>query len=210
MIAAPAQAAEHDAQVWTTAAAKLRLDEDWALNLEAQGRFGDDVQRLNETQFKASVLRRVGPGLKIGAGYGHMIKNRAGGPDRHENRIWQELAWKPETGIKTSLSFRTRVEQRIIAGDTGWRVRSRLKATRPLGEGASLYAYGSEEAFFFLNDADWGARSGFDQSRIGAGLGWRFSQMASLEAGYLNRFKPAPDTEDKMNHIIALTVVLRP
>ncbi len=205
----PVRAADHEAQAWLATSAKLRIDEKWAVKLEAEGRFTDDLQRYGQTQLKATLSRKLGSQITAGLGYGHMISNASNAPDIHENRIWQELTWKPETNTTVEFALRARLEQRFFSNgdDVGWRFRQRAMATRPVSDDFYLYGYG--EAFFYLNDTDWGADSGFARWRTGAGAGLELSPKATLEGGYINQYEPVSDGPDDMAHIFLIAFSLK-
>ncbi len=206
---APARAAEHEAKAWLATSAKLNLNRDWALKVEAEGRFGDDLRRYTETQLKTLLSRKVGKDFTAGFGYGHMISNIENAPDTHENRLWQQLVWKPETGSDVTIALRARIEQRFFStgDDVGWRARNEIKATLPVSE--SVYVYGSGESFFYLNDTDWGAESGLQRLRSRVGVGFDLTEAASVEAGYINQYEPVSGA-DKFDHILAVTISLSP
>lgn len=84
-----------------------------------------------------------------------------------------------------------------------------------LGSGApyttkngSLRAVLWNETFVQLNDTDWGARSGIDQTRTFVGIGLPVGSRVTIEPGYLNQivYRPGPN---RMNHIAALNVFAR-
>lgn len=79
-----------------------------------------------------------------------------------------------------------------------------MKASYPLGSHLGLVGY--EEIFFNLN----GARSGFDQNRLFAGLAVPLGTPANavFEIGYLNQFIRAGTGDDRMNHIPSLQLLL--
>ena len=68
----------------------------------------------------------------------------------------------------------------------------------------------SPEAFFDLNDTDWGADSGFAQNRFFAGLAWKFDPEwhTTVEVGYLNQFLRDRSDDDSMNHILSMNLFL--
>ncbi|GJL91947.1 MAG: hypothetical protein DHS20C04_16060 [Hyphococcus sp.] len=205
-----AHAADHDGQVWLTAAVNIDLADRWGGVLEAQTRIGDDISTMKVSQFKGILLYDLTSTFSAGVGYGYMIANKPGG-DIAENRIWQEVNWKIDSGDKNGLAFRTRLEERFFesGNDTGWRLRQRVKLTRPIRDGSSTYLFGSGEFFFALNDTDWGARDGFSESRLSAGIGARLSRMLKIEGGYLNQCKPKSAAEDDMNHVLTLSLTTK-
>jgi len=206
--ASPAMAASHDAQTWLTGAADIQLDDRWALDIEINGRFTDVADRLGESQYKAVFTRQLSPSFSASAGLGRMIKHNAGAGDRNENRLWQAATWSPGEIAGVAVATRTQLEQKFISGDLGWRARQRISFKRPLNERTHLFATG--EAYFTLNDTNYGARKGFEQLRLGGGAGYRVSESVTLKASYLNRWKVQAGAEDEISHIIGLTVVLRP
>ncbi|MEZ5894591.1 MAG: DUF2490 domain-containing protein [Parvularculaceae bacterium] len=206
-----AHAEEHDLQSWLTGVAKIELSKKWDTVFEATWRFGDDLSRLQTTQVKGSLLYSLADNISIGGGYGYIVSKRPGN-DIEENRIWEELNWKPGKIGGVSVALRTRLEERFVetGSETGWRFRQQIKLTRPIHDGASNYVFGSGEILIGLNHTDWNARYGFDQSRLSAGMGFKLSDTLKLEAGYLNQFQPRRAAEDRMAHALAVTVKFEP
>ena len=64
-----------------------------------------------------------------------------------------------------------------------------------------------DEVFVNLKSTDWGTVQGFDQNRGFVGIGYRFNPNILTEIAYMNQFiQTAKD--DRMNHILSLTVFL--
>lgn len=63
-----------------------------------------------------------------------------------------------------------------------------------------------DEAFFHLNDTDWGARTGFDQNRAFGGLGFKRTPDAKgrVEFGYLNQTLDIPSGNDRTHHLLSV------
>lgn len=61
-----------------------------------------------------------------------------------------------------------------------------------------------DEFFIKANSTPAGGKSGFDQNRAFAGLGWTFSQRFRFEAGYLNQYLTHPIQQGArtMHHLI--------
>lgn len=140
-------------------------------------------------------------------GYGWIRNSAPGQADVDEQRIFQQVIWKPLIEA-VSLQSRTRLEQRFVqtGNDTGWRLREFVKVTWPLPglDRLALAAY--DEIFFALNDTDWGARTGFDQNRLFAGPQWRFgSSGIRAEIGYLNVIVNRPG-DDVMSHLASFNL----
>ncbi|WP_425409591.1 DUF2490 domain-containing protein [Hyphococcus sp.] len=205
---ASAGAQDHDAQIWLTGSTKISLDDKWSMSGEVNVRFNNLTDRLGQTQLKLNLVRDIGAGVSLTAGYGHMISHNENMPDRHENRLWQAIGWEFLKTDNYAFATRTQLEERFINGDAGWRLRQRISLKRTISK--KMYVYGSGEGYFFLNDTRWGAQSGFEQLRIGAGLGVHLRDGMALETGYLNRLKIVRDAEDEMSHIIGVTLKFRP
>jgi hypothetical protein len=201
----------------------------WAM-LAAQGTFAvvdsslgklrwwfDLQPRFTEDSGYEQLLVRPGLGYDLGGGaslwlgYAWIETDPEGGDDFEEHRIWQQFLWAGRTGA-LAVQSRTRLEQRFVetGSETGWRLRQFVKLTPPLAVGscASLAAY--EEAFFDLNDTDWGATEGFTQNRLFVGLAWKLDDAgrATLETGYLNQYLARERRRDTMNHLLSVNLLL--
>lgn len=208
--AGAAHADQDDAQAWLNFTAqgpiKGRLL-GWA---ELQGRFGNDVSQLSQTIVRPALGYQLNKSWSAWVGYGR-ITNHNPGPSVAENRLWQQLSWSGTQVLGGTLSTRTRLEQRWVeTGDeTGWRVRQLFKFIRPLRPGGDTGLVLSSETFIALDDADWGARAGFDQMRNFAGIGFTVAPKARLEAGYMNQYIDRAGPNDRMNHIASLNLLVR-
>jgi hypothetical protein len=180
--------------------------------LEGQGRFDDDSSRFNQGIVRAALGHALGPRAVLWAGYAFIpTRPRGPGNDIVEHRPWQQLTWRaaaPFAGL--TLSTRTRLEQRFVEGgaDTGWRFRQLVKLTRPLGTDERLYLALWDEVFVNMNSTDWGARDGFDQNRVFAGLGIHLVPGWVTEVGYMNQYIDRDRRADASNHVLSLTLFL--
>lgn len=206
--ASPALSATHDAQTWLTGTAEFQIDQSWSLDVEISGRFTDFADRLGESQYRAVLTRQLSPAISASAGAGAMITHHVGVANRTENRFWQAVVWSPGSIADISIATRTQLEQRLIDDGFGWRARQRISFKRPVSKRVHLFA--SSEAYFALKDTAYGARSGFEQLRLGAGVGYRLSENILFKASYLNRWKAGQGVEDEMSHIFGFAVVVRP
>ncbi len=209
---APAHAADHDLQAWLSVATNLKFSRTITANVEFQERFTDDLGRASQLQAKASLHYILNPSIRLGAGYSHTWLNRAGAPDDEENRLWQELHWKPGRMAGAGVTLKTRLEECFFdsSDEVAWRLRQQVKLKWPVRIGPVGYVYSSEELFFTLNDTDGGAQSGFDKARLSVGFGAGVSKAVSVEAGYLNQFQPRPAADDRVSHAMMLTVTIAP
>jgi hypothetical protein len=160
---------------------------------------------------------RVRPTLFLTAGYAWTPGwTRADGPRDwgeltlvDEHRTWQQLMWTPNdpsTGVAAQV--RVRLEQRYRPGldDVGSRVRVLWRGQAPISRDRAWTFVVWNEAFFGLQDTQWGQRRGFDQNRAFVGVGWQaMPTRLRLEAGYTNKWtlREGPDNVD---HIAALNM----
>ncbi len=210
LAAQPARADEHDAQAWLNVTVLGPVSGKILAWAEVQGRFGDDASRLSQSILRPGVGYQISPRVSLWAGYGR-ITNHNRGPDVGEDRLWQQLLWNAGTIAGGAVTSRTRLEQRFVEGgsDTGWRVRQFVKFNRPLRKGGDTSFVLTSETFIALDDADWGARAGFDQIRNFAGVGFSVTPKARIELGYLNQYIDRPGPNDRMNHIASASLLAR-
>lgn len=204
----PAAAEDHEAQSWLALKAGFDLGGGWTAGAEAHGRFAEGPARLDQSQLRATLEHQTFERLSFGAGYSRNVTNRSGAPDEREHRFWQEANWKPGEIAAVSFALRTRIEERFSSagGDTGWRLRQRVRAKRAFDGAAPAYAYVSGEAYVALNETGWGMRDGFEQWRTGAGLGFELSEGLAVETGYLNVLRPRDGAEDGVTHVLEITL----
>lgn len=205
-----ALADETDNQAWLNATGQYRLNGRLLLWAEAQGRFGEDASRLTQSIIRPGLGWQAAPKVSLWAGYAR-ITNHQPGKDQAEDRLWQQALWNIGPMLGGTVTSRSRLEQRWVdgGGDTGWRVRQFLKYERPFRPGGDASLVLTSETFVALNDADWGARSGFDQMRNFVGVGLSVAPKMRVEAGYLNQYINRPGDNDRMNHIASVSLLKR-
>ena len=205
-------------QIWAMALAqggfgfvhpKLSRVRGW---LELQGRWRSFGQ-----SYETGFLPRVALGyaitdqITILSGFAAVESDPAQKKPFTELRPWQQLTWNlPVKGF--TLQSRTRLEQRLIQSNLGWRLREFVKTTVPVPGMDRVYLAAYEELFFDLDDTTWptgGQRRGFRQNRFFAGPGFRLdrSKHVSLEVGYLNQWIDRR-REDRDNHVLSLNLFL--
>jgi len=182
----------------------------WRWWFDGHARFFEDADGYGQSIVRPGVGYAITDKSTLWVGYGWIRTSPASGSDFDENRIWQQWTTSASLGTAT-LSWRSRLEQRFVEGgdDVGWRFRQFIKLSQPIAFDSRLRLVGYDEIFFGLNNTDWGARGGFDQNRLFAGLGWQVEQGTNIEVGYLNQFVRRQGTEDLMNHILSLNLLLR-
>ena len=195
----PARATEDDTQFWVVGTIVGEPAEDLTAALEINPRFrgatvGDDL-----LQTRATLDYRLSPAVAVGAGL--LYAEFQGG---NETRTHQQV------NIRAGqVQFRTRLEERFFAGADRMelRLRQRVQATFPLGEGTAFVTSG--EMYSILrsrrNDGDakvdqWRAQFALQHS-LGAGV--------TGAVGYLLILVPR-DGPNRVSHVpqIGLTVRL--
>jgi hypothetical protein len=189
--ALPARAADADLQAWTL--------------LTAQGHVSERVRLYAELQPRVA--------LSPGAFFDRLLVRGAVGWDlRRDVTVWLGYAWTPtfpggfrdeqrpfqqltvgEALAGGRLLNRTRLEQRLVAGDDlSLRLRHMVRYARPMAEGSPWLLAAYDELFWNLNAPERGARQGFDRNRLFVGVN-RVAGGVTLEAGYLLEVSRRPE-----------------
>lgn len=176
--------------------------------LDVQDRQRDEGEHFDQLLLRPGLGYALTDRLTAWAGYAYIATDPVRRDEFGENRVWQQLTYNAPTEAFT-LQGRARLEQRFLEtdGDTGWRLRVMGKAMVPLNSEKNLFASVWDEAFWDLNDTDWGERTGFRQNRAFAGLGVHLNEAHKvwLEVGYLNQWidRRGPDKE---NHLLSISL----
>jgi len=131
---------------------------------------------------------RIAPWISVWAGYAWVPVSRDATDDVvHEHRIWEQVILQHAFDFRLSLQARTRLEQRFseAGSDVGLRLRQLVRAGWQFVPDVPLGVVVWDELFVGFADTDWGARGGFDQNRLFAGLFLQMAPFARLELGYL-------------------------
>lgn len=210
LCALPARADTDDGQAWLNLTVQGPVKGKLLAWAEVQGRFGDDVSRLSTSILRPGVGYQLSRDVSVWVGYARVTTHNPGA-DIGEDRIWQQVSWNAGQVLGGSFSTRTRLEQRLLENgtDTGWRLRQFVKYSRPFRKGGDTALVATSELFVALNDADWGARAGFDQIRNFAGVAFSVSPKARMEFGYLNQYINRPGPDDRVNHAAAVNLLAR-
>ncbi len=209
--ALPFPACADDFQLWTALSANGPVSDDsrFLVWFDGHARFRDDASELGVSIIRPGVGWRLNDDVSAWAGYARVVARRDGAPDVKENRIWQQATYRLGGAFGGALSGRTRLEQRLIEGadDTGWRARQMIRYARPLAD-TPFSAVVSNETFIAFNDTDWGAASGYDQSRNFVGVGYKLADNVSVESGYMLNHIARQNTDDDFNHVVSVSLSL--
>ena len=176
---------------------------------DAHLRLRDDTGGFNQSIVRPGIGYALKGNHALWAGYGWIRSDRVTGGGFDEHRIWQQWTYAPKLDDWHFL-HRSRFEQRLVetGDDLGFRWRQLFRAQRILTSNPQWSLVGWDEAFFHLNDTDWGANAGFDQNRVFLGFGFKRSDDARtrLEIGYLNQFVNRRNATDGLNHILSVNL----
>ncbi|WP_428408618.1 DUF2490 domain-containing protein [Hyphococcus sp.] len=204
-------AAADDFQLWTAVAANGPVEEDgrFLVWFDGHARFRDDAGDLGVSILRPGVGWRLNRDLSLWAGYARVVSRQENAADVEENRLWQQATYGVGDVLGGSVTGRSRLEQRFIdgGGDTGWRVRQLLRYSRPL-TGTPLSAVVSNETFIAFNDTDWGAASGYDQSRNFVGINYKATDHLAVESGYMLNHIRRDNAADAFNHVVSVSLNL--
>lgn len=125
-----------------------------------------------------------------------------------EHDVFPALTYSANTDFGT-ISGRSMADFRFTntGANTGYRYRQMARFVHPLEFEPRLSLVAWDEVFFNLNNTDWGQKTGIDQNRAFAGVGWNFDKNFRVETGYFNWFlnthNPHSGT-DTVRHMLAV------
>ena len=199
-----AQAADQDLQLWFPLQVIHPIKEKWALSMQVEVRFKDDITEFSELVLKPGVHYHPNPSWGLAVGYKYIDKYEA----PNEQDPWQEVSYN-KTFSTLVTGYQVRLEERLIDDISGVlpRLRFLTHLSYPLGDGPH-YVAGFAAVRFNLDDKGAGPVSGFEQVRAYAGLGHHFGRHMQFEFGYLYRYERERVGEDLSDHVIHLQLVI--
>jgi hypothetical protein len=213
LLYAPAALAQTvvDTRLWTTIGAQGRMGSTspWQWSADTLVRLRDGVRTLDVAGERVMLSRGLTKRSSVGAGYGFTTTFPDEDDAVREHRFIEQYAWSTRWR-RSTLSFRTRLEQRLIEGNdrTMIRIREQVRITRPVATKLALTLVVWDEYFAYANTTS-RARRGFDSNRAFAGLRHAIASNATLEIGYLNLFiRGQRGSRDRLSHIGSATVGL--
>lgn len=198
-----------------------RLSDKVGIHFDAQVRTSDDLESVKNLLIRPGITWFIDDSKNATAGYA-LIKTfqkleGISDADLTEHRIWQQFIYNHKVG-RVALTHRGRLEQRFIGQLNedvfSQRLRYFIRALVPLKDTAgSPFSKGAfvalqNEVFVHLQNKD--ALNGyvFDQNRAYAALGYRFSPVVDLEAGYLNQASKGK-ARSTVNNVVQLAIYTR-
>lgn len=211
LLSAPcAMAAQEDEQVWLAQFSTIEVGQKVLLFTDVQLRFTDGADRLGQVLLRPAVGYRITPSDTLFLGYAYVRTEPLNGTPTDEHRMFQQALVRVVGGPgKTTVTSRTRLEQRWLEGRSGmgWRLRQQVRLDAPVAKGLNAIVWA--EPFVNLDTTAWGQRAGFDQLRGFAGVGLPIARGIAIEAGYSGQYVNRFNVPDRMNHIGSLSLTIR-
>ncbi|MEJ2163459.1 MAG: DUF2490 domain-containing protein [Robiginitalea sp.] len=164
----------------------LGAQETGEIHTEAQFRYYETLSEFNQLLLRTGLNYHISEKAIATLGYAYIDTDPTYEDsqdllnDLKEHRIFQQFILLNKVG-KFNFEHRYRLEQRFLdiegEKDTRHRVRYRLQLTFPLSQTFFLNFY--DEIFLNLQDDI------FNQNRLYAALGYRFSKKGNIQVGYL-------------------------
>ena len=156
--------------------------------LEGQSRFDGDWSKWYQGMVRTAVGYSLSDRATIWAGYTWLPTHNIGKPYVSQQDLWPAFRYVLPTDFGT-VTFRTMWESNFGQGDqVRERPRQMIKFMHPFDFEKRLSFITWDEVFYRVNTTNWGGKSGFDQNRVFAGLGWSFNSNVRTEVGYMNQY----------------------
>lgn len=170
--------------------------------LEGQSRFDGNWEHWYQGMVRTAVGYSLSDRATVWVGYTWLPTQNIGKPYISQQDVWPAFRYVLPTGIGT-FTFRTMWESNFLRGEqVRERPRQMIKFMHPFGFEPRLSFIAWDEAFYRVNTTTWGGKSGFDQNRAFAGLGWTFNSHVRTELGYLNQYiDDAHHINSTMHHL---------
>jgi Protein of unknown function (DUF2490) len=171
--------------------------------VEGQARINDNWDHLYQGVVRAAVGYSLSDRATIWAGYTWLPTQNLGKRYVNQQDVWPAFRYVLPTDYGT-FTFRTMFESNFIQGsDVRFRPRQMIRFMRPMEFEPRLSLIAWDEFFIRVNSTQFGGKSGFDQNRAFAGLGWTFNKNVRFEGGYMNQYlDDATHTNNTMRHLI--------
>lgn len=189
---------DHNQNGWYMYFGDHKLTPKWGLHTEVQWRRHNIIADPQQLLIRTGINYDLTPAAMFTLGYGYIETHPYGdfpaAGTFPEHRIYQQLQLRGSVS-RVGLMHRYRLEQRWVKpfGTTESiylnRARYMLKATLPL-QGTTIDAKEPFLAVYneiFVGFGDKVQRNIFDQNRAYAAVGYKISDAATLELGYLNQ-----------------------
>jgi hypothetical protein len=171
--------------------------------VEGQSRFDQGMDHWYQGMARVAAGYSLTDRATLWAGYTYLpTQNVKYGTHVNGNPIGQQDLWPAFRYILPTdygtLTFRTMWETNFgLGSQVRERPRQMIKFMHPFVFEPRLSLITWDEAFYRVNTTNWGGKSGFDQNRAFAGVGWSFNKSVRTELGYMNQYL---DGSDHIHH----------
>lgn len=171
--------------------------------LEGQSRFNNNWEHWYQGMTRVALGYSLSDRATLWAGYTWLPTQNSGKPYASQQDVWPGFRYVLPAELGT-LTLRTLIESNFVQGDqVRVRPRQMIRFLHPLAFEPRLSLIGWDEVFVRVNDTPWGGKSGFDQNRAFAGMGWTFNPNVRTEVGYMNQYlDDAAHRNQTMRHLI--------
>lgn len=208
---------------WFMLMNEFRFSPKWYLSNEVHIRRADGLKNWQQFLLRPALNYRVNPNLELAAGYSYVLTYPYGeqpvAMQLPEHNVWQQVLLRHTAG-KLAFMHRYRLEERFVgniepAGNefvvngTNYqeRFRYRLTASYPLinfGEDKSLFVAAFDELWVNLDNVLF--VESFNQNWLYVGLGYQFSAMGNIQAGYLDQIIAKGGSRYERNPTISVSL----
>lgn len=177
--------------------------------VEGQTRFDGDFNNWYQGMIRTAIGYSISDRATIWAGYTWLPTHNIGKAYISQQDLWPAFRYNLPTSIGT-IMFRTMWESNFGQSEQiRERPRQMIKFSHPFDFEKRLSFITWDEAFYRVNTTNWGGKSGFDQNRAFAGMGWAFNNNIRTELGYLNQYiDDANHVNATMHHLGMLSVFM--
>lgn len=190
---------------WFMLMNEVRFSPKWSVSNEVHIRRADFLKDWQQFLLRPAVNYRLNSHVDLSLGYSYVLTYPYGEQpvkmNIPEHNVWQQVQLRHAVG-KVSIMHRYRLEERFVGfvqpllngdyeidgADYAQRFRYRLTARVPLlkmREQKEFFAAAFDELWINLEN-NFSVNS-FNQNWFYVGLGYQFSSMGNLQAGYLNQ-----------------------
>jgi Protein of unknown function (DUF2490) len=171
--------------------------------VEGQARFNHDFNQFYQGMLRVGLGYSLSDRATMWAGYNWLPTQQFNKAAISEQDAWTAFRYTLPTELGT-VSFRTMLESSFLKGnDVRFRARQMVRFSHPMTFEPRLSVIAWDEAFVRINSTQYGGKSGFDQNRAFAGVGWTVNPNARFELGYMNQYNDdAVHFNNTMQHLI--------
>lgn len=205
----PAHATEERFGQWTYLNVEAPLTEETSLLATLHRRTEPDSFDTQLFFLRGGLQHKFAPGWTLQLTYEFRNAVVPDGPDQIEHRLTQTIAHNFGEVGPGKLDGRIQLEERFFngSGDTGYRVRERVRYTLPVSR--SLDVQFSEELIGGLNRTETGQDDGLGTIRLNGGLVFPIAKNIDIYPHYRWQRNIRRDAADTIDHLLMIDLNLK-